>query len=317
MLGALAPYRWLLPVGLFCIGAYQVMVYYATRQTAFHIIARTKIYQGMVGPLVQIGLGVLGTGTWGLIIGFILGQSMGVGLMFSRLVLASKAFSRISLSRMKALAQRYRHFPLISSWSGIIEAAGGSYLLLVVMPLFYSHAIAGFVFLTDRIIGRPLLLISTSMLQVYVGDMSKLRKEDPDSMHRRFLQLASHQFLIVTAWLVVVNLVAPALFPIAFGQEWQDAVPYLQVLSIAYLPQMVMHALVHTLQVLERQGISALWEGGRFIAVCGAFVISFTHHFSALQALLAYSIVQAIAQIILFFLMYHSIQSLRKERIHV
>jgi O-antigen/teichoic acid export membrane protein len=313
LFGTLAPYRWLLPVGFFCIGAYQVMVNYATRQTAFKIIARTKIYQGTIGPLSQIGLGLSGFGVWGLVIGFIIGQSTGVSLLFARLVLIPRALGSTSLSGMKKVATRFRRFPLVSSWSGLIEAAGGSYLLLVAVPLLYSNSIAGFVFLADRIIGRPLLLISTSILQVYVGDMSRLINDDPDSIHRRFLHLAMYQFVIVASWLIVVNITAPVLFPLVFGKEWQEAVPYLRVLSIAYLPQMVIHALMHTLQVLERQVMSAIWEGGRFIAVCGTFVLSHAFGQSALQAILAYSIVQAMAQIILFILMYHSIQSLRKE----
>jgi O-antigen/teichoic acid export membrane protein len=316
LLGTLAPYRLLLPVGFFCIGAYQVMVYYATRKAEFHVIARTKVYQGIIGPLSQIGLSFFGAGTWGLIIGFILGQSTGISLLFSRLVLIPHILNRVTLAGMKSMAKRFRRFPLVSSWSGLIEAAGGSYLLLVAMPLLYSHTIAGFVFLTERIIGRPLLLISTSILQVYVGDISRLINDDPEGMHHRFLRLAMHQLMIVTGWLVLVNLAAPPLFPIVFGEQWQGAVPYLQVLSIAYLPQMVMHALVHTLQILERQGVSALWESGRFIAVCGTFVISHAYGLGALQALLAYSIVQAIAQVILFILMYHSIQSLRKDTNH-
>lgn len=317
LLGALAPYRWLLPVGFFCIGAYQVMVYYATRQAAFGVIARTKIYQGAVGPLSQIGLALTGASPWGLVIGFILGQSTGVSLLFSRLVLIPRVLGSISVARMQALAKRFRRFPLISSWSGLLEAAGGNYLLLMAMPLLYSNTVAGFVFLTDRIIGRPLLLVSTSILQVYVGDISRLRNDDPEAIHHRFLQLAMNQFIIVACWLALVNIAAPTFFPILFGREWQGAVPYLQILSIAYLPQMVLHSLIHTLQILERQAISAIWEGGRFVAVCGSLVISSMCGLSALQALLVYSIVQAAAQVILFIQMYKSIQSLRKQHTDV
>jgi O-antigen/teichoic acid export membrane protein len=316
LFGILAPYGWLLPIGFFCIGTYQMLVYFATRQAAFSVIARTKVYQGTIGPLSQIILGLSGAGTWGLVIGFIIGQSIGISLLFSRLILIPRILSRVSLAGMKGMAKRFRRFPLFSSWSGLIEAAGSSYLLLVAIPLLYSNTIAGFVFLTDRIIGRPLLIISTSILQVYLGDMSRLINDDPDSMLRRFLQLALHQLMIVIGWLAVVNITAPVLFPIVFGDPWQGAVPYLQILSIAYLPQMVVHALVHTLQILERQVMSAIWEGARFLAVCGTFVISYTCGLNALQALLAYSVVQALSQIILFALMYHSIQSLRKEHPH-
>lgn len=315
-LAALAPYRWLLPVGFFCIAAYHVMVYYATRRNAFDIIARTKLYQGAAGPLSQLGFGLAGLGAWGLLAGFVIGQSTGVGLLYARLVAAPRALTGVTLAGMRAMAVRFKRFPLFSSWSGLLEAAGGSYMLLVAAPLLYSHAVGGFVFLADRVIGRPLLLVSTSILQVYVGDISKSLGSDPASTRRRFLQLAGRQALIVAAWLLLVNLLAAPLFPWVFGQEWEAAVPYLHVLSIAYLPQMVMHALMHTLQLLERQGLSAAWETGRLLAVLAAFAAGHALGLAPLQGLLIYSLVQAGAQIILFLLMYRSIQSLQKENHH-
>lgn len=316
LLGALAPYRWWLPVGFFCIGTYQTMIFYATRHKAFPAIARTKIYQGLAGPLSQGMLGLLGFGAGGLIAGFIAGQSTGSGMLASRLNASPHALrGRITVARMRALASRFRRFPLVSSWSGLINSAGTG-CLLIVIPMIYSSAIAGFIFLTDRIIGRPLLIISTSILQVYVGEVSESASSDPAALKRRFLRLAFHQFCTVSAWLVVVNLAAPFAFPLAFGPQWQGAVPYLHVLSIAYLPQMVMHALIHTLQVLERQTLSALWESGRLAAILCGFLASYLLHLPPLEAMLIYSLTQGLAQIVLFFLMYRSIQSLQPEKTH-
>jgi O-antigen/teichoic acid export membrane protein len=312
-LGAITPYIWLLPVGFFCIGAYQIVLYYATRQSAFSTIARTKIYQGTIGPVVQIALGLAGVGAWGLIVGFIAGQSAGVKLLFTRVISAPRALGNVSVAGMRAMAKRFRRFLMISSWSGIMESVGCGYILLVVMPFLYSTTVAGFIFLTDRIIGRPLLLVSTSILQVYVGDIGKTLTSDPAAVRSRFLQLAGLQLCIVSFWLVLANLLAPYVIPLIFGKEWEGAVPYLHVLSIAYLPQMIVHAMTHTLQMLERQGLSALWEAGRLTALIGAFVVSYTYGLDALHAVLAYSIVQATAQVILFFLMYRSIQSIQKD----
>lgn len=314
-LGLMEAYQWLFPLGFLCIGAYQIMVYYATQQSAFSAIAQTKIYQGLTGPLTQIGLGLTGSGIWGLIIGFIVGQSTGSVALFSKLVLKKRELLHgVSLPGMKDMAKRFIRFPMLSSWSGLINALGTSYLLLVIVPVLYSHTIAGFVFLTDRIIGRPLLLISTSIMQVYMGDVSRsLAALDPKAVRRRFLKLAGAQLVIVAGWLLLVNVTADWLFPIIFGQEWGAAVPYLYVLSIGYLPQMVMHSLVHTLQILERQGLSALWEIGRLAAVIGAFVISYVFGLDALHALLLYSVAQASAQAVLFLLMFQSIESLQQK----
>ncbi|HEU5048439.1 MAG TPA: oligosaccharide flippase family protein [Rickettsiales bacterium] len=310
--GVVAPYRWFMPLGLLCIGAYNVLLYYATRQHDFRVIARTKLYQGGVGPVSQIVLGLMGAGIGGLVTGSILGQSAGIGYMTSRLLVAPRALAGASMAGMGAIAKRFRHFFLVSSWAGIIEEAGNGYLLLMVMPVLYSSTAVGFIFLTDRIIGRPLLLISTSILQVYVGDVSRSIATDPGAVRRRFLQMAGQQFVIVAGWLLLVNVVAPYVIPLVFGEAWAGTVPYLRVLSIAYLPRMVLHAITHTLQVLEKQMLSALWEAGRLIALIGAFFISYRLGFDALHALLAYSIVQAAAHLLLFILMYKSIQSLQK-----
>ncbi len=312
ILGPLAPYRWLMPAGFFCIGAYQAMIAYATRQGAFPVIARTKVYQGCAGPLSQICMGLAGMRAWGLILGYIIGQSTGITRLFSQLVIKPGVLHNVSLSGMRTMATRFRHFFFLSTWSGLINVASGTYLLLITIPILYSETVVGFVFLTDRLIGRPLLLISTSILQVYVGDVSKSLSSDPVAVKRRFLQMAGRQLIIVASWLALVNMAAPYVIPALFGKQWADTVPYLHVLSIAYLPQMVMHAITHTLQILEKQGLSALWEIGRFTALLGAFAASYTLGFDAWHALLAYSVVQALAQVILFLLMYRSIQSLQK-----
>lgn len=313
-LGSLMPYRFLLPVGFFCIGAYQVMVSYATLKSSYSIIAKTKIYQGLMGPVTQIGLGAAQMGAWGMILGFIAGQSLGVGAVFSRLIIKPRdVVPHMNFRGIAAMARRYSRFPLVSSWSALISAAGANNILLVIIPVLYSNAVAGFIFLTDRIVARPLLLISTSVLQVYVGEISKMLAADPAGLRRRFLQVTFHQLCIVAGWLALVNLTAFYFIPIIFGQNWIEAVPYIHVLSICYLAQMGLLPVMNTLQILEKQGLSAIWETGRLLLVMGAFALSYVYGLSALECLLAYSICQTVAQIALFGFIYRSIQQLQPE----
>ncbi len=314
VLGAMDPYRWWLPVGFVALGTYQIMVYVATQQHDFKTIATTKLYQGIAGPVSQIGMGLAHLGTLGLIIGFIIGQSMGTSQFVRQLIIRQWAkMCAVRWSRIKSLAIRYKDFPLLSSWSGLINAAGSGPLLALVLPMLYSTTVAGYVFLADRIIGRPLLMISTSILQVYVGETAELAATNPAAVRRRFLQLLGVQTGIVSTWLLAVNLLADWLFPLLFGAEWGAAVPYLHVVSIALLPQLVTHALLHTLQVLERQKLSAIWEVGRLCAVVGALVGARYLGFDALDGLLAYSICQAGAQLVLLGLMYSSIQQIQEK----
>ena len=306
------PYRWLLLPGFAIIGLYQIMVAYATAQGNFRIISRTKVYQGFSGPLTQIGLALLGSGTWGLVAGFIVGQSTGAGALFRHLVNIKRDLMQVSWAEMKSAARRFISFPLLSSWSGLMNAAGSSTLILALLPFLYSSTVAGYVFLTDRVIGRPLLLITTSILQVFIGDVSNsLAQADPAAVRRRFLNLFAFQLVIVGGWLLVINLLAGFMFPLVFGQAWAAAVPLLHILSIAYLFEMTMHPMIHTLQILERQALALVWEGGRFVLVLGALLGSFWMGATAEQALLAYSLAQAVAQVAFFALVFVSINRLQ------
>ncbi len=315
-LGSLYPYRHLLPVGFLCIGAYQIMVGYATQREAFAVLAKTKIYQGVTGPVSQIGLGLMGAGAWGLIIGFILGHSAGFFSMLSRLVLKPRdVLPNISRKGMLAIAKRFSNFPLISTWSSMISVLGTNTMMSLVVPIIYSNTVAGFIFLTERIIGRPLLLISTSILQVYLGEAAKTQTSDPRAMRRRFLQITKGQFIIVSAWLALINATAFYLVPIVFGKQWAGAVIYINILSICYLPQMVIVAVQHTLQIMEKQLLTAIWEFGRFVLITGGFLFSYVYKLEPEQGILIYSVSQAFAQIVLFWFMYSSIQKLQPKEV--
>jgi O-antigen/teichoic acid export membrane protein len=312
--GILEPYRWWLPLGFFLLGCYQIMVFVATHQQDYKSLAQTKIYQGFSGPFSQIAMGLMSFGTIGLIVGFIIGQSMGTTQLIWRLIVRKPAeHPRLDGTVLKDTAKRFQRFPLISSWSALVNVCGSSMLLPVTIPFLYSTTIAGYLFLTDRVIGRPLLMITTSIMQVYLGEISKNVTRDPLAVKKRFLQITLQQTLIVSAWLLVVNLLAGWLFPLAFGKEWGAAVPYLHVLSIALLPQFVTHAMTHTLQILQRQALSASWEIGRLIVVAGALIISAMIGLNALEAVLVYSLCQAAAQIVLLVLMYHAIAQLQPQ----
>ena len=257
--GPLLSWRFLFPVGFACLGGYFILLALATRASAFQDIARTRIAQGVGGPVSQITLGLLGAGTPGLVIGFVIGQASGTVMLFSRCVLANRAWLQaISRHGMIAAARRYARFPLFTSWSRVLEAAGGGLVLFLVFSACYSSQIAGFMFLSERVIWRPLLLVSSSLLQVFTGEAGRAASQNPEQLRRRFYQVVPRQFLLAAGWVGLVNLVAGWAFPVLFGAQWAAAIPYMRALSVAYMVQSVLHPLSTTLQMLERQATAAL-----------------------------------------------------------
>ncbi|HEY1413881.1 MAG TPA: hypothetical protein VGF36_17175, partial [Rhodopila sp.] len=285
-IGSLASYRYLLPVGLVCLGGYYIMLGVATRAGAFSSIARTRISQGLSGPFSQMLLGVLGAGTPGLIIGYVIGQSSGTLLLFSRFVLGQRDWLRhVTWRQIGAVGRRYIAFPLFSTWARLLDEAGGGLILFVLFAACYSPAISGFMFLSERIIMRPMMIISTSLLQVFTGEAGRSASENPAQLRRRFQQVVPLQLLLATTWILAANLVAGWVFPRLFGAAWANAIPYLRALSLAYLLQIVLHPVSGTLQLLERQAMAAVWQACRLVLVVIAVLVPWWSGLTAVSAL--------------------------------
>jgi O-antigen/teichoic acid export membrane protein len=303
--------RLLVPIGFGFLGGYHVLAYYATREQDFDSIARTRINQGISGPTSQIGLGVLGCGTVGLTIGFIIGQSSGTLLLFKRLILNRLSSLRlVSLHRVRQEAWRHRAFPMISSWANLIDTAGAGQLVYVLVAIYYPGSVAGYMFIAERVVARPLLMVSTSLLTVFMGEMAHTLNTNPKLLRRRFLQVSSRQFLFGAAWIIVADLAATLALPVIFGSDWADATPYLATLSVVYLVNSVIGSVNYTLQVLGKQAVAAVWQVGRVAAICLGFVISSRYALAAIDAIAIYATIQVMACTILFIMMKLSVDRL-------
>ncbi len=312
--GPLALYQGLLVLGYFCLGFYYIALQLATRAGDFPAIAKTRMAQGLVGPVSQIGLALAGLGAPGLLAGFVLGQSAGsFGLFGCVLARMRRVWRLLSWRRMRVLARRYIRFPLISSWAALIDAAGSSQLLYLLAGIAFSPAVAGFIFLVERVVSRPLAIVGTSILQVYMGEAGKIAASDPTRLKRRFAQVVSRQFLLALLWILAANLAASVAFARIFGPEWQQAVTYLHALSLGYLAQAVVQPVFHTLQILGRQGLAAGWQVGRLCLTVCVFLAGMAQGWAAPWVIAGYSAAQAVCCLLLLALMVRAIDQQRDE----
>jgi O-antigen/teichoic acid export membrane protein len=258
-------------------------------------------------------MGLAHLGGHGLVLGSIIGQSAGTfGLLRKVLEGRDELLRAVSWRRMKALAARYRRFPLIASWAALLDLAGGNQLLYLLVSVQFSPRIAGFIFLAERIVARPLSIVGTSILQVFLGEASKTVSSDPAKLKSRFYQLTTRQFGLALVWIVTANLLAAALFPLAFGAKWSEGVVYLQAMSLGYLIQAVVLPVFHTLQIMEKQALAAVWQVGRLAVVVTGFVICTQLDVSAPWTIFCYSASQAACCLALFLLIAKSIQELQR-----
>lgn len=176
-------------------------------------------------------------------------------------------------------------------------------ILYVLFSACYSSEVAGFMFLSERVIMRPLIIVSSSLLQVFTGEAGRSVSQDPGRLRARFYQVVTRQFLFAASWILLANLVAGLAFPLLFGTAWADAIPYLRALSLLYLLQAALHPVSTLLQVLERQRTAGAWQIGRLILVISGALLPWRAGLSALGALWVSAVIQAFCSLLLLGLM--------------
>ena len=269
----LAPYLWLLPIGVLLTGTYQVFSYWAVRRKAFSHIAQTKLNQGVASVLIQIALFPLGA--YGLLLGRIARNTAGLTTL---LTLAwkrdRKAFLDLSTQDATTAARRYRRFPKYSALAGLANSAGLQ-LPALLLAAYYGPFVVGQFVLVQRVAGWPLHLIGQAISQVYFGRAAETFRSSPKVFYRLFLQLTLRLALIAILPVGLLILAGPWLFSAVFGNQWSTAGHYATILAIMLFAQFIVSPLSATLSILERQSWILFWNVLRLTSVTLALSVAF------------------------------------------
>lgn len=310
----LAPYLWLLPLALGAGGCYQVLNFLAVREKDYRRIGRTRLTRAVAMVAVQLGLGVTGSGPLGLLLGGLASQTTGI-LSLTRSLRAEwrETVARISLPEMRAVASRYRSFPIFSCTAGLLGAATTQAPVLLI-TMFYGLELGGLFALAQRVIAAPLRLLAGAVAQVFLGNIAELRRDKRPIPFRAFIKVAAGLAVVGTLILGPLAVAGPAVFALVFGAEWRPSGLFVQLLAVGFLARFIVTPLAHSLVVLERQDLQLAWDASRVCLVGLAFVIADQLGWPANGAVAAYGVVMVISYGVMFMMLVRLIR--KSERAH-
>ncbi len=284
------PWLVFVPLVAASFALFRLLNQWALRQRRYAATARRNVLQSVTTVLVQVGAGARGAGSGGLIGGLGIGQLVGA----AALIPGSGLRGPMARSRVWAVMRRYRRFPLVLAPAGILNAAG-VYVPVLLIAGLYGATAAGHLGFTQRILALPVTLVGQAVAQVYLSELAALRREALTGSRRLFTTATVRLALLGGAGALLLLLLAPAVWTVAFGEEWRPAGDMARALSVALAAQLVASPLSQTLVVLERTGWQLAWDVGRLVLVCGAIGVVRTSGGSALTCVWAFSAVSTLA----------------------
>lgn len=250
----LADFFWLLPVGVFLIGTYQVFNYWSLRTKSFPTIAKTKIRQTISTVAIQIIGFKLGGIT--LVLGQAVGQGAGV-LTLAKPAMKRPEFKGWTWSDLKIVAKRYRSFPLFSTWSGFANTAGMQLPPLMFAALF-SPAIAGFYALAHRVLALPTGLIGGAIGNVFFSNAAEDYRKG--QLQPLFENVLDKLVMISIPIMILLIFAGPTLFEFVFGTDWKQAGIFAQWMAVWIGMVFISSPLSILFSVVEKQAVGLLFQ---------------------------------------------------------
>ncbi|WP_237173996.1 lipopolysaccharide biosynthesis protein [Paracandidimonas lactea] len=244
---ALTPYMWVLPLGLLLGSLSQVLGFWALRRKSYGLVARTRFKQ--TGATLAMQLGGVSLGPLALLLGHALGQGAGC-IALGRSAAASGVFQHVSWTGMRLAAMRYRNFPMFSTWSNLMDAAGRELPTILLAYLFGAGA-AGLYALANRVLGLPMTVLGSAIAQVLLVNASQAHRD----ARLGALVRTVYEKLAQIAMPIVMVLVftAPDLFAFVFGKAWREAGVLVQWMAPWLYVRFIASPLSTLIPVLEVQ----------------------------------------------------------------
>lgn len=248
---ALAPWLWLVPVGVLMAASYSALRGWATRARRFGSIAMTRITQSATGVATMLALGWAGIAPFGLLFGNLLNASAG-GLRLG-LDVARKdrpVLKQVAPAGLLAALRNYQRYAIYSTPDAIANLAGSQAPMLIIAA--HAGAEAGFLLLAQQIMTAPMTLLGSSIAQVYVS-------RAPEQLQKG--QLAEFTLRILRRLiqagigpLVLAGLAAPLLLPPIFGVQWSRAGEIISWMVPWNVLQFIGSPISMVMYVVDRQG---------------------------------------------------------------
>nr|WP_246569993.1 oligosaccharide flippase family protein [Lentibacillus saliphilus] len=306
-----------LPLGLFGIGAFNVLRKWAFRQQLYTAVSQTKVTNSIGITTIQIAGGFMLKGPLFLLAGDVLGRMIGTFRLMVTIARTDKPhFTQLSLKQLRHLASRYKKFPLLSSPSSLTRQVSVE-LPIILLTLQFGASVTGLYLLVQRVLGTPLNLIGTSVGNVFYTEASTLFHSEPEKIKPLFLKTIKTLFLIMTPAMIFISIVSPWAIPIIFGNEWKQAGIFIPILASMYLFQFVTIPVASTLLILERQGLQLIREIIRISFVGGAFIAANIGGLSIIHTLVVLSIAASCGFIIHGYISWWALQKDEQNRKHL
>lgn len=238
------------PICAFLMGNAQLVTYYLNKGGNFKTVALIKIGQAVISGGCMVIL--VDHRHSGLIVGHILGLVL--FLAFTLNIIKINGF--VGLDSLRHLALSRKRYPLVNAPGAIVNSVYLSAFLFYSKSAFDS-VLVGYYSLINRYVGAPLGMLSVSISQVFLQELS--HAEYP-RLVGLFFKLTITNTLIAIFFFLALLFSVDVLVPLLLGESWIGVEKYVLLFSASICVRFVVSPLSSVLTHQNNLHYGFAWQ---------------------------------------------------------
>jgi O-antigen/teichoic acid export membrane protein len=282
-------YWWLVPLGVFIVSLYELLVYWATRKKQFSIISKSLIYQNLIGSTAKVVMGLMDLKSLGLLCGHILQHGTGG----SRLVQIMRApylhyKSRVNLKNIFFVINYYRQFPIYRLPSQFILLLSSQLPILYVVYK-YGTELGGQFGLALMVLGLPVQVLSQTIGRVYYAEIAGIGPKRPLIILDLTSVVVKRLFFIGVVPVSILFVFGTQIFDFCFGEHWLEAGSFASDMALYLFFQLIVTPIVNIFSVFNKHVLFLLVNIFRLLILITLFFLDYIYSFNVGELVKTYS----------------------------
>jgi O-antigen/teichoic acid export membrane protein len=210
------------------------------------------VVQSGTTATANLGMGIGGFGSSGLILGGVLGQGVATTIL-ARMIWKEDSCRLNKVNKLKifALIKRYKKLPIFNLPNALVDGFRLSGINILIGAV-YTTSILGQFSLAWKMIQMPMGLIGSSLSQVFFQKVATTNREELDILVKKFILRAS---IVAFPIFLTIYVYAVDIFIIVFGKNWEVAGEVASILTPWLFLNFLTSPLANLFIVLNKQEI--------------------------------------------------------------
>jgi O-antigen/teichoic acid export membrane protein len=244
----------------------------AARDGAFREVGLQSATFAFFRAIIQVIGGVLGGSQFWLVAGETFGRFGALHVTRKSAVKIWRVGRSVRLHLSAAMRANWR-FPVISLPSTLVDNLGG-YLPPILIANLYGLDVAGLLFLAQRVVSFPIVLLVQSTADVIHVRAAQLAQSHGQSLLRFVLKTAAVFFILGVAVAIVMAGCVTGFWSMVFSARWHAAQEMAYALIITGILQTACGPITRILIVTNRQALKLIFDFTYLAAGCSPVLLS-------------------------------------------